>query len=71
MKYAVDRIIEDIVILENIEDKTILELNKNILPDNIKEGNIIIKEDNNYIVDEEEEIERRKRIEEKLNKIRS
>ena len=69
MKYAVDRIIDNIVILENIDDNTKKEVSKDILPKDIREGTILI-ETETYIIDKEEELKRRKNIEERLNKIR-
>ena len=69
MKYAVDRIIDNIVILENIDDNTKKEVSKDILQKDIREGTILI-ETETYIIDKEEELKRRKNIEERLNKIR-
>lgn len=69
MKYAVDRIIDNIAVLENIETKEIKEVELSILPENIKEGNIV-KEETTYILDKEEENIRRQRIAEKLNRLK-
>lgn len=70
MKYAIDRIEEDIVILEDIISKEKKEVNINKLPNNIQEGNIVICEDDKYILDEQEENIRRKRIMDKFNKLK-
>lgn len=71
MKYAVDRIEEEIVILEDINSKDKKEVNINKLPNNIQEGNIVIfNEDNKYILDEQEENIIRKRIMDKFNKLK-
>lgn len=70
MKYAIDRIIDDIVVLENIETKTPKEVNISLLPENIKEGNIIVFENKEYKLDLTEEELRRKIIQEKFNKLR-
>ena len=48
MKYAVDEIIDDIVVLENIETKEKININKTKLPEDIHDGSIIIYEDNSY-----------------------
>lgn len=70
MKYAVDQIIENIVILENIEtlEKKEIELLK--LPKDIHEGSILIKE-RNYKIDKKEEALRRSKLQEKLKKLKN
>ena len=70
MKYAVDRIEENIVVLENIETKEKKKVKKDQLPKGIKEGNILIEENNEYLIDTTLEKERRKLLEEKLNKLK-
>ena len=70
MKYAIDRIEENIAILENINTKEKLEININELPKEIKEGSILVFKDNKYIIDEAEEENRRKIILEKFNKLK-
>ena len=70
MKYALDRIEENIAILENI--KTGEKINVSIfkLPSNIHEGTILKQENNTYIIDTKEEEERRRKIQEKFKKLR-
>jgi len=70
MRYAVDKIIDNIVLLENIETQEKFEIDISLLPPNIHDGNIILFENNEYKLDTKYEIERRKLIEEKLNKIK-
>ena len=70
MKYSVDRIENDIAVLEDITTKEKIELNINYLPKKIKEGTILEKKDDSFIIDEEEENVRRKRIVEKFNKLK-
>ena len=70
MKYAIDRIEENIAILENINTKEKLEINITELPKGIKEGSILVFKDNKYIIDEAEEENRRKIILEKFNKLK-
>ena len=41
MKYAIDRIEEDIAILENLETKEKLEVALNLLPENAREQAIV------------------------------
>ena len=70
MKYAIDRIEENIAILEDINTKEKLEINVNELPKEIKEGSILLFKDNKYMIDEAEEEKRRKIILEKFNKLK-
>lgn len=70
MKYALDRIEEDIAILENIETGELIKISIFNLPQNIYEGTILKKENNTYLIDTKEEEKRRKLIEEKFKKLR-
>ena len=70
MKYAVDRIEENIVILEEITSKEKKEIPLEELPQNIKEGTIIHYENNKYILDKKEEIKRRSSIKAKFAMLR-
>ena len=71
MKFAVDEIIDDIVVLENIETLERREVNISLLPHFIHEGSILVYRDNKYILDKMEEMERRKLIEDKFRRLRS
>ena len=71
MKYSIDKILDDIATLENVETKQITEVNTKELPEEIHEGSILILEDGKYKLDLNEEEIRRKRIEEKFNKLRN
>ncbi len=64
MKYIVDRIEDNIVVLEN-NNKTI-KVDKKLLPSNIKEGSIITKGKINTKL----EVKRRKKIRTKFNKLK-
>lgn len=70
MKYALDRIEENIAILENIQTGEKIKVSIFNLPQNIHEGTILKKENNTYIIDNQEEEKRRKEIEEKFKKLR-
>lgn len=71
MKYAIDKIEEDIVILENLETKEKEAVNiKNILGET-HEGAIVIKNNDTYITDSEEENLRRKMLREKLERLKN
>ncbi len=70
MKFSVDRIENNIAILENINSKEKKELNTSILPKDIKEGTILEFNNNNFEIDEQAESIRRQRIIEKFNKLK-
>lgn len=69
MKYAVDEIIDNIVILENIKTGEKKEVDIKKMPNNICEGNIVL-ENIDYKLDKNEEILRRERIQKKLDKLK-
>lgn len=71
MKYIVDRIEDNIVVLENQDTKEIINIDISILPKKIKEGNILIYKNNSYYIDKEAEIKRKKEILEKFKKLRN
>ena len=62
MKYSIDRIEGDIVVLENIDNNEIIEVDINLLPKEIKEGTILIKHDDDYMIDIAEETKRKNDI---------
>ena len=68
MKYAVDKIEEEIVTLENIETKEIENIPLELLPEGIKESTILKKI---YIIDEQEEIERKENIQSLFDKLKN
>lgn len=70
MKYAVDRIEGNIIILENIETSEKIEL-PTIEGMDAKEGDILIYENNTYRKDDTIKEERLNTIKEKMNKLRS
>ncbi|MEG1309813.1 MAG: DUF3006 family protein [Bacilli bacterium] len=70
MKYAIDRIVENIVILENLETKEIKNENIKLFPKNIYDGLIVIKVNNKYKIDKKEYLSRKSIIKEKLEKLK-
>ena len=70
MKYAIGRIENSIAILENLDTKEKKEVNIKDLPSSIKEGTILSYENNTYIINQDEELIRRKRILDKFNKLK-
>lgn len=67
--YSVSRIENNIAVLE-CPDKTFQEFDLTTLPDKIREGNILYKDENeNFVLDKNEESRRKKRLLELQNKI--
>ena len=71
MIYIIDRIENNIAVLENKDTKEIINTPLNKLPSNLKEGNVLKYENNTYTKDTEEENNRKKTILEKFNKLRN
>lgn len=70
MKYCIDKIEDNIVLLENINTGEKLEINISELSFNVKEGMIIQKTDQGYEQDEQTEKDRRASILAKFNKLK-
>ncbi len=71
MKYAVDKIVGDIVTLENIETGDIINVNITQFDSGIKETDIVKFENDKYIKDEQEKKSREESIREKMEKLRN
>lgn len=71
MKFAVDRIEDNIAVLENIETNELMSVDVTLLPSSIHEGSILVFINNTYISDNAEEEIRRKMIEERFMKLRN
>ena len=70
MKFAVDKIDNGVVLLENIKDNSKVEVSLDKLPLDVKETNILVYKNNKYEKDDNEKEERLRLIEEKMNKLR-
>lgn len=70
MKYAVDEIIDNLVILENIKTKEKKIIKKDIIPFQIQDGTIIEIKSNQIYHDIKTETKRKKKIQEKFNKLK-
>ena len=70
MKYSVDRIIDNIVVLENLDTKELLEIDIEKLPKNIKDGTILKLENNQYLLDEITQKTREETIREKMERLK-
>ena len=54
MKYIIDRIENNIVICENQETKKMENFDKSMFPEQIKDGDVVIRENDTFRIDEEE-----------------
>lgn len=66
-EFSVDRLEEDIVVLENRENGNRINIEKSKLPDDIKEGDILKSINGKYILDKEKTIDETNRIKDKMN----
>lgn len=69
MKYIIDRIENNMVICENQETKKMEQFDKNMFPNHIKDGDVVIKENDKFIIDEEETKNRKEYIENLMKKL--
>ena len=70
MKYVIDRIEEDKVVLEDLSTKRQTIINLNDLDFKVREGNILSKEDNKYTLDLNTEKVRREKLRNRFNKLK-
>ena len=70
-KYSVDRIEEDIIVLENIDNKEIIEINKSELDFEVVDGNILRLVDGKFVLDKETEVSRKESLRERLNRLKN
>lgn len=70
MKYAVDKVEDDIVLLENILNGEKITVQKECFSFSIKETDIVIKKDGAYLKDDKEKEDRIKMIKAKMEALR-
>lgn len=68
MKYSVERIEENVALCEDDLGKTV-KLRLDELPENIREGDIIVRTENGYTIDSDETFVRRKKMAEMQKKL--
>lgn len=68
--YTVDRIEDNIVVLENRKSGKIEDLEKELFPSNIKEGDIVFLENGKYVIDEAKTREVKNNIRDRFNKLK-
>ncbi len=69
MKYIVDRIEENIVICENQETKKMEEFEKMNFSEEIKDGDVVILENNKFKIDKKETEKRKEEINDLMKKL--
>lgn len=70
-KYSVDRIEEDIIVLENIDNKEIIEINKSEIDFEVVDGNILRLVDGKFVLDKEIEVKRKESLRDRLNRLKN
>ena len=71
MIYIVDKIEDDIAVLENKDTKEIINVNISCLPSLIKEGSILKYDGSKYYIDNELERKRRQDLLERFKRLRN
>lgn len=67
--YSIDRFEENFAICENLSTGEFINIEKNLLPSDIKEGTILKYENNKYTIDFTKTIENQKEIESLVNNL--
>lgn len=68
-EYTIDRFEGDYAVCEDRDTQAMINIKKENLPENIKEGSIIKCKNNEYYIDEEKQNEESNRIKEKMDKL--
>jgi 3-phosphoglycerate kinase len=69
MKYIIDRIENKIVICENQETKEMEKFKIDQFPEDIKDGDVVILENEKFKIDKEESKTKKQQIEELMKKL--
>lgn len=70
LMYTVDRIEKEYIVLENRETLEIINVEKKLLPNSIKEQDIVNFINNKYIIDKELTNSTKKNIKDRFNKLK-
>lgn len=70
LMYTVDRIEKEYIVLENRETLEIINVEKEMLPNNVKEQDIVDFINNKYIIDKELTNSTKKNIKDRFNKLK-
>lgn len=71
MKYAIDKIEDDIIVLENLDTKELKEVSSSQILGEPHEGAIVLEQEKNYIISETEETKRRQMLKKKLERLKN
>lgn len=71
MIYIVDKIENDIAVLENKDTREIINVNISCLPSLIKEGSVLRYDGSKYYIDNELEMKRRQDLLERFKRLRN
>lgn len=69
-EFAIDRFEEDIAVLENINTKEIINIEKKHLPGIAEEGDIIKRINGKFFLDEQKTMQRKQEIEERFKRLK-
>lgn len=70
MKYVVDRIENNICVIQNLETGEIINIEKTLLSSDVKEKDVLIKNNDEYELDSKEKEDRIELIRKKMEKLR-
>lgn len=70
MYWVIDRFEEGFALLENTIDQTILQLARETLPPDAREGDVVVRSNGVYILDRAETEERAKRIKARFERLK-
>lgn len=70
MKYVVDRIENNICVIQNLETGEIINIEKTLLPSDVKEKDVLIRNNDEYELDSKEKEDRIELIRKKMEKLR-
>lgn len=68
-EFTIDRFEGDFAVLENRNTGKMIDVKKENLPENVKEGDILDKINGKYTVNEEKTLEAKERIKDKMKKL--
>lgn len=68
--YTVDRIEGNIVVIENRTTGIMEDIDKSMFPSDIKEGDIVLLENDKYIIDKNKTKEIKNKIRDRFNKLK-
>ena len=69
MEYIIDRFEENIAVCQNVINDEIKNIERGFLPEETKEGDVIVFSDGKYFLDREKTEERKRLIKEKFDSL--